>query len=64
MLEDWLPCSLEFSRLQVKSVPVAEGLVEDHFDVTVKMSTYLVAFIVSDFESVSKVTKSGVKVSL
>ncbi|XP_003799752.1 endoplasmic reticulum aminopeptidase 1 [Otolemur garnettii] len=48
----------------VKSVTISGGLIEDHFDVTVKMSTYLVAFIISDFESVSKMTKSGIKVSV
>ncbi|XP_040584861.1 endoplasmic reticulum aminopeptidase 1 isoform X1 [Mesocricetus auratus] len=59
------PRHLSISNMPlVRSVNVAEGLVEDHFDVTVKMSTYLVAFIVCDFKSVSKMTKSGVKVSV
>ncbi|KAG7476525.1 hypothetical protein MATL_G00083810 [Megalops atlanticus] len=49
---------------KVKTVVLASGLLEDHFDVSVKMSTYLVAFIVSDFLSVSKTSQHGVKISV
>ncbi|NXF41811.1 ERAP1 aminopeptidase, partial [Nyctibius bracteatus] len=48
----------------VKSVNVTPWLVEDHFDTTIKMSTSLVAFIISDFKSISKVTSHGVKISV
>ncbi|XP_069608173.1 endoplasmic reticulum aminopeptidase 1-like [Ranitomeya imitator] len=48
----------------VKTEHVDNGLLEDHFDVTVKMSTYLVAFIVSDFKSISQITHHGVKISV
>ncbi len=54
--------SLHTCVSQVKTVDLPGGLLEDHFDTTVKMSTYLVAYIVSDFLSVSKTTQHGVKV--
>lgn len=49
---------------QVKSTPLSNGLVQDEFEKSnVKMSTYLVAFIVANFTAVSS-NSSGTMVSV
>ncbi|XP_073321593.1 endoplasmic reticulum aminopeptidase 2 [Pagrus major] len=59
------PEYISLSNMPVaKTVEVNDGLLEDHFDASVKMSTYLVAFVICDFKSVTATTSSGVQVSI
>nr|XP_004544542.1 endoplasmic reticulum aminopeptidase 2 [Maylandia zebra] len=48
----------------IKTVEVSGDLLEDQFAPSVQMSTYLVAFVICDFKSVTGTTSSGVQVSI
>uniref|UniRef100_A0A8D3DQ48 Aminopeptidase n=1 Tax=Scophthalmus maximus TaxID=52904 RepID=A0A8D3DQ48_SCOMX len=59
------PEHISLSNMPVVSVTyLSDGLLEDWFAASVKMSTYLVAFVISDFRSVTATTSSGVQVSV
>ncbi|XP_015198916.2 endoplasmic reticulum aminopeptidase 1-like [Lepisosteus oculatus] len=49
---------------KVKTKPRADGLLEDHFLHSVRMSSYLVAFVISDFTSNGTKSKYGTRVSV
>lgn len=53
---------LSFCGFQIKTVEVSGDLLEDQFAPSVQMSTYLVAFVICDFKSVTGTTSSGVQV--
>ncbi|XP_063051183.1 endoplasmic reticulum aminopeptidase 2 isoform X2 [Engraulis encrasicolus] len=59
------PPYIALSNMPIEqTVELDNGLLEDHFDTSVQMSTYLVAFIVCDFKWVTGRTSSGVEVSI
>ena len=60
-----LPTYTIWFNMPLKSTRVLKnGLAEDTFETTVKMSSYLVAFVIADgFATIKDVTKNGVKVS-
>jgi aminopeptidase N len=52
-----------FNMPRISSTPTDSDLVLDRFQQSVKMSTYLVAFVVCDFASITNKTEAGTDVS-
>ncbi|XP_076006764.1 endoplasmic reticulum aminopeptidase 2 [Genypterus blacodes] len=64
----WIRRSPEYISLSnmpiERTIKLDGGLLEDQFATSVKMSTYLVAFVICDFKSVTATTSSGIQVSI
>ncbi|XP_076854128.1 endoplasmic reticulum aminopeptidase 2 [Brachyhypopomus gauderio] len=59
------PLHIALSNMPIEqTVELASGLLEDRFEASVQMSSYLVAFIICDFRSVSRQTSTGIDVSV
>lgn len=57
------PSMFSLSNMEcVKNETLSNGLVEDTFEKSVKMSPYLLAIVVCDFERISNRTVNGVLV--
>ncbi|XP_067294258.1 endoplasmic reticulum aminopeptidase 2 [Pseudorasbora parva] len=59
------PSHLALSNMPLEqTVQISNDLFEDQFEASVKMSSYLLAFIVCDFKSVSGLTATGINISI
>ncbi|XP_016356566.1 endoplasmic reticulum aminopeptidase 2-like [Sinocyclocheilus anshuiensis] len=59
------PSHIALSNMPLEqTVEIGNGLFEDQFEASVKMSSYLLAFIVCDFKSVSGMTANGINISI
>lgn len=57
------PKLISIANMPIKSTEKKDGWQFDHFEKTPRMPTYLLAFVVCDFDKTTKTTGRGTKVS-